>query len=260
MKGVLDGHVAQRFRDELRNARAQAFRDAEGFAHVLFAIERLGSFLFGEIGALGRYRTDLRMIAMRSPLGHAIGAEHPTIHPKFDNLFDLVLAGRNDAMHHGAAARHITRHAVELALILEDALMTIGPQRVREFMASPPICAELWQPVSFVRRTMLENAFSYLPVDAGGEERGNWKLVSDVALARYLRTGPAGVSRNDKLAATLGEVVCSGKLDLVSADTCSALDSAEEATSRFTDGRPLLVLRPEDVGNLLGLLSPFDLI
>ena len=40
----------------------------------------------------------------------------------FSRLYDLVQDARNDALHQGAFARHLTIHAIGLALILEDAL------------------------------------------------------------------------------------------------------------------------------------------
>ena len=70
--------------------------------------------------------------------------------------------GRNDALHQGACARHLANHAVQLALVLEDALMPSEP-KVSDFMVRDAICAAHWQPISFVRQQMLANSFSYLP-------------------------------------------------------------------------------------------------
>ncbi len=56
------------FRNQLREARAIALRDAEAFHGVLFAIERLGSHLAGKIGDLGKYECCIEQLASNSAL------------------------------------------------------------------------------------------------------------------------------------------------------------------------------------------------
>ena len=73
----------------------------------------------------------------------------------------------NDALHQGAFARHLTIHAIDLALILEDALRSFEEPRVSDYMVRNPLFAELWQPIGFIRQQMLANSFSFLPVLKG---------------------------------------------------------------------------------------------
>ena len=42
----MDPQVALYFRNEFREARAAALKDAEGYQQILFVLERLGSYLF----------------------------------------------------------------------------------------------------------------------------------------------------------------------------------------------------------------------
>src|SRR6516165_2504092 len=118
----LNPHAAQHFRDQLREARLRTLRDAEAFEEILFVLEHLGIQLTGKIGNLWEYRDAITQCALQSPLA----LEIPTIckgwHTPFEGLYDLVRYGRNDALHQGALARHLTVCAIELATILEDAL------------------------------------------------------------------------------------------------------------------------------------------
>src|ERR1035441_1611646 len=126
-------------------------------------------------------------------------------------------------MHEGAYARHLASHAVKLALILEDALCNgsdkdgsnksletpfpkLAPEgalmKIGELMVPNPICAEIWHPLSFIRQTMLESSFSYLPVQTTADGKSAWKLVSDLELARYLKTARNAEERKSRLVQT----------------------------------------------------------
>jgi hypothetical protein len=66
-------------------------------------------------------------------------------------------------LHQGAFARRLTGHAIELSLVLEDALRrSLDSPVVGDYMVRGPICAEPWQPISFIRQRMLANSFSFL--------------------------------------------------------------------------------------------------
>lgn len=79
--------------------------------------------LHGRILDLGKYRSKLEQLAGASPLASEPAfARH--LHIPFSVLYDLVRNARNDALHQGAYVRHLTRHAVSLSLVLEDALMS----------------------------------------------------------------------------------------------------------------------------------------
>ena len=55
MEETMDREALLHYRDQLRFGRAVAVKDAEGFSEILFAVERLGSFLSNEIGTLNSY-------------------------------------------------------------------------------------------------------------------------------------------------------------------------------------------------------------
>jgi hypothetical protein len=121
----LERRTALAFADQLRNAREEALNDAEAFDGILHTVERLGRFLtHNAIGDLGKYKGNLQKIASISAMAEEVPPCFPGVLTPFPRLFDLVKDARYDALHQGAFARHLTGHAVELALILEDALRT----------------------------------------------------------------------------------------------------------------------------------------
>jgi hypothetical protein len=252
----MDKEIALHFRDQLREARAAALRDSEGFQHILFVFERLGSHLLKQLGDLNRYRPEIVPLAERSPMASQIPTELPSWHTPFGAKYEVVREARNAALHQGALARHLTVNTVELSLVLEEAIMS-EYDRVRDFMVTNPVCAYLWQPLSFIRQTMLVNSFSYLPVPV--DEAGNtaWRLISDFSLACYLRSAMKGELKK-RLAQTLKEVVESGKLDLLPTESLRPEDSIEAALQE-SKGLPVVVPSPDGKA-LIGILTPFDLL
>jgi CBS domain-containing protein len=189
-------------------------------------------------------------------LAEKIPAQLPDWHAAFATLYSLVQRARNDALHEGAFARHLTNHAVELALVLEDALMADALNALH-FMVKDPICARWWQPISSVRKSMLENSFSFLPVFSKVAGDTGWKLLSDFSLARYLRESTSNNERNERLAKQLGRVVEAGCIQLAKALECGP----EEPISKVLEvsgGQPVLVVGPGD--ELRGIITPFDML
>jgi hypothetical protein len=245
----LDSEKAVYFRDQLRHARATALLDAEGFQEILFVTERLGAYLKGRIESIGRYAGEMQELARISPLAEHVPARCPSWHVPFPQLYELVRDARNDALHQGAFARHLTGDAIQLALVLEDALMS-NQKTAGEYMVREPVCASLWQPLSFVRQQMLANSFTYLPV----RMPRHWKLVSDYRIAQYLRGG----SRKTRLAVTLEDALSDG-LVLDRAKTCLA-DSSVAQVLEESRGKPVLVVERGRTERLVGIIAPFDLL
>lgn len=246
------------FRDELREARYAAFRDAEGFQAIVFAIERLGSALTGKAGALKDYREVLADLARRSSLAEQLPEAQPGWHAPFSSLYRLVRQGRNDALHQGAYARRLADHAVQLSLILEDALME-GENLVRDFMVREVVCAVPWQPISAARQLMLANSFSFLPIRAVWESPARWLLISDYAIARFLRGSSSTGERNRRLATSVQEAIESKQLEVNEAETCTPEDTLAEVL-KVKARRFLLVLDRTDRSQLVGAVTPFDLL
>ncbi len=234
-------------RDQLREAREHAINDAEAYDELLFAFERLGCVLSGKSGALDDYKRFILSFARESDLADHVPKKHRDWHTRSSDLYDSVREARNDALHQGAFARHLTTHAIQLEIVLEDALMSQAT-KIGDFMVRDPACAQLWQPLSFIRQQMLANSFSYLPV----LWKDKWHLISDQKLALYLRKG----NRNERLAETLQRAVDFDASLLDGAQFCHVGDLKLPTFS----GRPILVCRREDTKDLVGILTAFDLL
>ena len=235
-----------------------AFRDAEAFDQAIFVVERLGTYLAGRVGTLNDLKGPLSDLATRSPLADEIPTQLHTWHAPFGTLYSLLQVARNDALHQGAFARHLTTHTMEMAIILEDALM-VDATCARDFMVSNPVCAQSWEPISSIRRTMLVNAFSYLPVVTDDAGQRTLHLISDFAIACYLRDSANSKDRRQRLAAQLHEVVQTNGIRLIPAVTCNPNDDVRQVLS-VSSGKPVLVIEPGQTGEIRGLITPFDVL
>src|SRR2546425_10321270 len=249
----LDLEIAVHFRNQFREARAAALRDAEGFQEVLFVLERFGTYLTKGIQTLNKYAGEIQKMALISPLANDIPERYKSWHLPFSKLYELVREARNDALHQGAFARHLTNSAIQLALVLEDALMS-DQNMAGDYMVREPVCASFWQPLSFIRQQMLANSFTYLPVLPAGEPSPHWSLISDYRLAQYLREG----DRKDRLAKTLKNAV-SDVLVLEQVSTCYS-DTPIREVLEISEGKPVLIVERDQPERLLGILTPFDLL
>ena len=245
--------AARDFRLQLQLARENALKDAEAFDGVIHVVERLGSLRLGRMADLGAYKPKVAEVAEHSPLATAVPADWRSVHTPFSQLYDMIKDARNDAMHVGASARHLTTHAIELALILEDALrMCEESKYVSDYMVRDPVCASLWQPVSLIRQRMLTNSFSYLPVQNAA---GQWCLVSDLQVAKYLQ-GISHKERNKRLATPLDRAT---EIELLRA-TCLSDNVPIGIALAWFDGTPLLGFRDNAEAELMGILTAFDLL
>ncbi len=241
------------FRDSLRDGRHAALKDSEGYQQLLFVVVRLGTALTGKVGALGTYGKSISELAEESPLART-AASRAYSEVSFDQLYDWVRQARNDALHQGALARHLTTNLVRIALILEDALMARA-DRVCDFMVREVVIAHPWQAVMSLRQILLVNSFSYLPVSLGG---AGWRLLADAALVRYLRTVD-DKEKKRRLATPLVDAVERDRLSLEEAG-CVPPERLVGEVLEEAGSRPLLVTHPADQSQLLGILTAFDLL
>jgi hypothetical protein len=155
---------------------------------------------------------------------------------------------RNDAVHSGAFARHLTRHCIELALYIEEGLMN-GARSISDFMVRDPVFIKRWQPVGYARQQMLLGSFSYLPVQLGDDV---WHLLGDHAVAQYLSVAD---DRSAALCRSIDEAHSEG-LRLEEAEIVSPEATVSEVLHR-SRGRPVLIVARD---HLLGIATPFDLL
>lgn len=242
------------FRDQLRSARAVALADAEGFHSVLRVVELIGQQLDRNISGIGGYKTVLFGLASASPLATELPSKWPGCHTEFGALYDEMQQARNDAVHQGAYARTLTNHAVELSILLEDALMT-DASTVSQFMVRNIVDAQPWHPVSYVRQQMLTYAFSYLPIWHGDA----WKLIPEYSVARLLRKASSKASRRRHLAALVSDTIAQSNLELLEARIVHPETPIAEALQLICE-RPVLVVDRMHPDVLVGVLTSSDVL
>jgi len=256
---------ARTFADQFRSSRLAALADSESFDQIIHVIERLGSYLtkeeygdLGKHGDLGKYRGKIVALVKSRDLAVESRSQFNHVLTPFETLYDLVKDGRNDALHQGAFARHLTKHAIELAIILEDVLSNDLAPVVTDFMVRNPVCGEPWQPIAFLRQQMLANSYSYLPVL---RTDGQWHVVSDAAIAAFLGPDRKGTERRKRLAMTLDDATQLGErpVALMSAEFVDEKTSLDQAFDGLKKSPILLVRSPVGTG-VIGILTAFDLL
>jgi hypothetical protein len=154
----------------------------------------------------------------------------------------------------------LTDHAVQLAIVLEDALMS-DATLVRDFMVRDPACAQPWQPVSAVRQVMLSRSYSFMPIHLAGvrDDAAGWFLLSDAEIARYLRSAEDSNERRRRLAASVSDAIASRELTPSPAATCTPEQPVRQLLTSEPSW-PLLVTEPAAPTRLVGVITPFDLL
>lgn len=246
------------FRNDLRDARAKALLDSEGFSDIVFAIERFGAHLRPGRTGLHEYKEAIAEYVLPPHVVADNGEADLTWHVPFDRLYDLVRRGRNDALHQGAYARSLTDHAVRLSILIEDGLM-YRESRVGDFMVRDASVALGWQPISSIRQTMLMKSFSYLPLRAEWDDPPTWRVISDYQLATFLRESGTNRERQNRLAMSVEEAITEANLVASNAVTCTVSEDIANVLARG-EHRFLLVVDEQDPGRLVGVMTPYDLV
>jgi hypothetical protein len=206
----------------------------------------------GCVANLNRYGPKLLALAKESALYEAAQTDRSGRHTSPERLFQLLRTARNQAMHQGAYARLVARHAVDFCLLLEDALVN-GSDVIDDFIVRDPITAEVWQPLGLVRNTMLQNSFSWLPIRASGE----WGLIGDGAIARILRGVENNAERQTRVTWTVEHAMQCGYLVTEEAVVVSPNTPLKRIFERDSWRVALVV---DEQKRLIGLATPFDLL
>ena len=132
----------------------------------------------------------------------------------------------------------------------------ITTQQLCDYMVRNPVCAELWQPISFVRQQMLVSSFSYLSVQ---DNEGKWFLLSDQEVATYLGN-TSNAERKRRMAKSLEEAVKDGGISVCSIEPKLGNDPISGAMDNF-NGKPILVVsKRSGETELIGIITAFDLL
>lgn len=236
----------------LRDARATILRDSEAFHESVIALEHVGQILAGRTGGgLDNYRREI--------LGLVVDHDQSKVR-NAQRLFDLVRRARNDVAHEGAWARNHNALLVELLILIEDGIRErMG--YVRDVMVQGPTIAEDWHLIAHVRKSILANSFSFIPV----RYQHQWRLISDAELLRFIGS-PGAINRRHRLNETIASASYPNEtgrkpLELTDAVCMYPDASLEDVVESMRADQPILITDSgTPTGQLLGILAPFDIL
>lgn len=232
----------------LREARAIVYRNVESFGDAVAVLEHIGQILRGVVlNGLNDYQKVICNLGRRAPKINCA---------RVDSLFHTVRNARNDSVHSGDFIRHHSGRLVELLLVLEEGL-AMSAKTAGDLMVQNPTTAELWHNVASVRRAMLSNSFSFLPIR---DRDGVWKLISDVAVVRYLRRVTQKNNRSEILGKQVQEALDGSEITLTDCNLFSQDKNVEEIAKEVNHVPALIVEKDGNKQRLLGILTAFDLL
>lgn len=230
----------------LRDARSLILRDAESFHEAATVLEQIGQVWGRKIyHGMAGYEAALQSFS-NDPKADKI---------RISRLLNVVSNARNMAVHEGAWARHLSSRLIDLFLILEEAIMT-EMTTAEDVMVRNPVIAESWHMVAQARREMLANSFSYLPIFHGNR----WRIIADADIAHYLGKSSSKKVRDKLLEANLGELIDNKEIDPTDADTCAPGATIPEMLKTMGHLPVLVVTETRGRNQLVGIVSPFDLL
>jgi CBS domain-containing protein len=242
------------FLGRIRAAGALILRDSESFCEASTVLEHIGQVVGGKIGTgLKDYQNAI--VALTNHPGHAKEEEEVA------RLFDVVRAARNKAVHDGAYARHLNSRLIDLLLLLEEGI-AMNMDRVEDLMVRTPVFVESWHLVSHVRKMMLSNSFSWIPIYHEDGASGKWVLLEDVSLMKWIRSEleKSKTKQRARLGLRVGEAIADHKLKVKNAHCCRG-DSLITTVVNQMGERPTLVTeKVEGRERLVGILTAFDLL
>ncbi|MCP4624276.1 MAG: hypothetical protein GY850_12185 [bacterium] len=130
--------------------------------------------------------------------------------------------------------------------------------KVSDFMVREPICAYIWQPLSFIRQQLLLNSFSYLPIYIETGKEPGWLLIADYAVAQYLRSASSKTERKERLAEPIGEAWAQGKINIQKAKIC-LVDTSISNILKILTIYPILIVEKNRKDHLLGILTAYEI-
>lgn len=241
-----DPRARAKLRGQLRAERGAVLADAEGFEVLVHAIESVGKWVVPSGSNLDKYTPGLVHLT-KTALGWHKGDKR--IKSLEASLF-LLRQTRNDYAHEGVHARNAAHEAVEVALLLEEALSFSWVEvRLEDVMVRRPVTADAEDTLAEIRRVMLSNSFSFIPVRIDG----SWHLVAE----RWMADQVVGKKKSDR-DAELGRKVNEFKADLPEVRP----RKPETRCAKLEVPLPDLILVAErsNARVLMGVVSPSDLL
>ena len=259
---LLSVEAARGLRADLKGALT-GFANGRGSVEaVLHEIERIAQYVSGKPHVTLRQATKpMKRLVRRYAPGRLVDTGLPGV--GWDELYDRVVDGRNDIAHTGTEAALAGTRVATLATVLSAVLTELARNedmvRVRDVMVSNPVCAHGWQTIADLRRTMLVNDYSALPLSRGPEDDGTWGCVRAEELAAF-------IAREDRSARgfTLAEVRADERgvsLSIYPANVVQECSPVKTLPGEAVPQLPVVVTRTVDGrSEIVGIVTAFDLL
>ena len=259
--GALSVEGARELRRDLKSALT-GFANGKGTIEgLLHEIERIAKSVSGRHDASLRQagKAMKRLVRCYAP-ARLEDTGLPGV--KWDELYSRVVTGRNDIMHTGTeAALAGTRVATVGTVILSalaGAAKADGMGTVKDVMVSNPICAHDWQTLADLRRTMLVNDYSALPLSEG-ENEGTWSCVRAEELAGFLARQDRCGRGCDLAGARCGKL--GTRMPLFPARVVEECTPLEKLLGEAAPDLPVVVARlVGERREIVGIVTAFDLL
>ena len=248
---------ARSLRRDLKTA-VTGFASGTGDLAGLFnQIERIAQYVKGSPHVdLAKAKGALKSFVAQSTSARPCETGLPGV--SFDLLYEEVRKARNDLAHTGTEAALASRNVGALAVVLMGALAMAAQGKngltVEDAMVSNPTCAQAWQTLADVRRTMLVNDYSALPI-SDGSCASHWRCVDAKRLAAYL-LDPKDRKEREKMELSAA-LTCDTPLltlDAPAVPPCTLVKCAMEEL-------PAIVVRQvSDKPEIVGIVTAFDLL
>lgn len=253
--------AARELRRDLKRALA-GLDGGRGLSTVMHQIERIVKYVANDPGAMMAQSAErvARFVRVYAPW-RLVDVGLPDV--PFARLYRDVKDARNELAYTGTQAALAVSRTTALAVVMLEVLAAMvvrkqeGCLRVADVMVSNPTCAHKWQTLADVRRTMLVNDYSVLPVHDGAVGDGAWLCVGVERLANHLLDNAEGSNE------TLGRALSAGTAGLVyKARTVCGETPVRCLLGPSGQGLPVVVTtRGEgDHDAIQGIVTAFDLL
>ena len=132
--------------------------------------------------------------------------------------------------------------------------------RVEDLMVRNPVSAEPWHLVSHVRKMMLTNSFSCIPIFKGKTGKDRWMLLQDGKLMHWIRSEPNKKKQKERLAMPVSVAITDHALAVKGAICCGGEISIGELLTRMNEDPTLVTEKIDGEERLLGIITAFDLL
>ncbi len=259
---AISADAARALRGDLKGALT-GFANGRGSVEALLhEIERIAKYVTGcpDI-ALGPATEAMRRLVRSDAPARLADTGLPGV--EWDDLYRCVLRGRNDIAHTGTEAALTGTRVAALATVLLGALVELAKENdmgtMKDVMVSNPMCAHDWQTLADLRRTMLVNDYSALPLRDGGTDEEKWDCVRAEELAVFLARENGRARGCTLKMARCGE--CGSRMRVYPADAVKEDEPLGQLLGEDEPRLPVVVTRK--VGKrreAVGIVTAFDLL